>query len=161
MSKTFTVHPTRTAPLCRDCRWLDRQCERFDFCAHPSAPVDPVRGRATLQAATMRDEAHGPEQTRCGPRAMFFVAAPAPQEEAPKPDMTWNVQPITDEQIKKFFDGLPERRFRVVDPDPTCAACGAGRSEASPAAPGPAAQRWRQAVRRWLLRLASALEARP
>lgn len=78
-------HPTRTAPLCRDCRHVAKP---GPVCNHPAAPVDPVDGQPLLLALAMRGhpgsmpqvQAHsrGNSMQLCGSEGRLFDPAPPP-----------------------------------------------------------------------------------
>lgn len=56
--QTTPIHPTRSAPLCVDCRWLQRTIggavQGGGLCNHPSTPVNPLYGIAMLPVLVAR-----------------------------------------------------------------------------------------------------------
>lgn len=68
-------HPSRTAPLCKDCAHAMTVGSATTLhCNHPASPVDPVHGRPELRAEIMR------RAQSCGPLgALFAQCLGAPQ----------------------------------------------------------------------------------
>ena len=77
-----TPHPSRSAPLCVDCRHLTLTIPSTgDYCGHPCTPVDAVDGSVKLLARDMRRRlvTGGDDHTTidwCGPQARLFEPAP-------------------------------------------------------------------------------------
>lgn len=61
-SKKFQVvsdaqqHPTRRAPLCADCKHVEKAVGTLWRCNHPSAPVNIVSGHSTLTCERARSD---------------------------------------------------------------------------------------------------------
>lgn len=71
-AQPWGTHPTRKAPLCRDCQ----HGNELGLCNHPSAPCDVVSGAPTLGCKSMRDvdslKAPGSPLQLCGPEGKLF-----------------------------------------------------------------------------------------
>ena len=71
------VHPSRSAPRCIDCAYLDaRPGEHARYCNHPGFPVNPVDGRPTTDVYAMRLDLllpKGHSAVRCGQAGALFV----------------------------------------------------------------------------------------
>lgn len=77
----FPIHPTRSAPLCYDCKHflIDIQADR-GVCNHPGTPRDPITGNAVALVKHMRarfvDTRLGDlESAHCGLSAALFEPA--------------------------------------------------------------------------------------
>lgn len=66
----YEVHPSRTAPLCKDCQHvgvLGDRSMRFQMCDHPSAPRCAVNGTPERRAESGRNPGRP-----CGPTGELF-----------------------------------------------------------------------------------------
>lgn len=68
MQTTTKPHPSRSAPLCKDCKHQGEDSPS-PACNHPSTAIDLVRGHPLARASSMRDD----KPNRCGPRGAWFV----------------------------------------------------------------------------------------
>lgn len=64
----FAVHPSRTAPRCRDCRHQFKD-KVYAYCDHPAMPVQPDTGVIYVRTETARAD---PSAARCGPEGALF-----------------------------------------------------------------------------------------
>ncbi len=72
MQTTPSQHPSRSAPLCKDCKHLLREQRSASRCAHPRAEVDLVYGYPVRWAEHMRTD-----DRYCGHEAAWFERSPS------------------------------------------------------------------------------------
>lgn len=68
-------HPSRSAPLCKDCKHASSTVSMFKHCAHPAAPINLVEGTPARSCESMRDTRLS---GRCGPSGAWFEYGPLP-----------------------------------------------------------------------------------
>lgn len=73
------VHPSRSAPLCKDCQHVERDGNGHaaSYCNHPSTPAFTFDGSAAVSVSTMRTRHSATVLARlefvpCGPEAALF-----------------------------------------------------------------------------------------
>lgn len=77
---TYTIHPTRSAPLCTDCKHIDRHASR---CNHPAYPISSSTGEPLFWCSDMRNDNEAAIYLRradlplCGEAAQLFEAKPS------------------------------------------------------------------------------------